>query len=255
MLPRVIPILGINNTKLVKTVKFKKPNYIGDPLNAIKIFNDKMVDEIAIVDIRASVENREPNYKLIEEMAGECFSPLAYGGGIKNIDQAEQLFAIGVEKLILNSTAFSNPGLIEKIANAYGNQSVVVSLDVKKNLFGKLQLTTLSGTKTVKGDVKQYVEKFQDLGVGEFILNDVTLDGTFKGYNTELLSKVSGLSKVPVVALGGCRGIDNMQEAISSGSSAVAASSYFVYRNNNPESILIHYPAYDILKKQLDLLR
>lgn len=253
MLPRVIPVLGINKNRLVKTVKFKDPNYLGDPLNAIRIFNQKMVDEIAIIDIRASKDNSSLDFDLIENMAEECFSPLAYGGGIKTYDDASRLFSIGVEKIILNSAAFSTPKLIEDVSKKFGSQSIVVSMDVKKSFIGGYKLRTHSGTQKVKGSIDHWLKIFIDHGVGEILLHDIDREGSFSGYNSDLIQLISKEINVPMIALGGARNFEDMRTAIKYGAQAVSAASFFVYRNNNPESILIDYPKYEQVKKELDL--
>ena len=238
---RIIPVLSIMGNRLVKTVKFKKPNYIGDPLNAIKIFNEKQVDELLILDIEASKQNKEPNYKLIYEMAGEAFMPLGYGGGIKTLEQAEKIFALGIEKVVLNSVLFENPKIITQIANIYGSQSVVLSLDFKKNILGKLRPHFYSGKEYIKKEINAFALEMIDLGIGEIILQDIEKDGTFGGYNLEMFAELKNLS-IPIVAMGGCNSLNNMKEAISRGADAIAAGSLFVYRNNDPKSILINYP-------------
>lgn len=239
--PRVIPILGIINRKLVKTVRYKKPNYLGDPINAIKIFNDKEVDELAVLDIRATKEKKEPDYQHLEEMAGEAFMPMAYGGGIKTFDQAKRIFDCGFEKVILNTGYFENPTLAQEISETYGAQSVVLSIDINKNLFGKMICTTHSGTKRLKQSLKEILHQIPENQVGELILNDVTRDGTFSGYNLPLIKQVAEQLSLPLIANTGANGLENLQEALENGASAVAASSIFVYKNNNRESILINY--------------
>jgi cyclase len=231
--------------RLVKTVKFKNPNYIGDPLNAIKIFNEKKVDELIILDIEASRQNKEPSYKLIYEMAGEAFMPLGYGGGIKTLDQAKKIFALGIEKVVLNSVLLENPNLITQIANIYGAQSVVLSLDYKKNILGKLRPHFYSGKEYMKKDINTFALEMIDLGIGEIILQDIEKDGTFGGYNLEMISELKNLS-IPIVAMGGCNSVSNMKEAVKSGANAIAAGSLFVYRNNDPKSILINYPKIEL---------
>jgi cyclase len=237
---RIIPVLTISSNKLVKTVQFKKPNYLGDPLNAIKIFNDKMVDELIILDIDASKQNKEPNYQLIEEMAGEAFMPLGYGGGIKTFEQASKVFNLGVEKIVLNSVLQTNINLITEIASVYGNQSVVISADIRKNIFGKNVLTYISGEKKSKENIKNLLNTFIQAGAGELIINNIEREGTFKGYDLDLIKEFSDL-EVPIVVLGGCSGLNDMKMALKSGANAIAASSVFVYRNNNVDSILINY--------------
>lgn len=241
---RIIPVLTIMGNRLVKTVKFNFPNYIGDPLNAIKIFNEKKVDELILLDIEASKRNKEPNYKLIYEMAGEAFMPLGYGGGIKTLDQAKKIFALGIEKIVLNSVLFDNPKLITQIANIYGAQSVVVSLDFKKTILGKRKLCFTSAKDTTNVDMMDFAQELINLGAGEIIIHDIDREGTFKGYNLEILNEFKNLS-VPVVVMGGCNGVVNMKEAIANGADAIAAGSVFVYRNNDPNSIMINYPKVD----------
>lgn len=238
---RIIPALTITGNRLVKTVKFKNPNYIGDPINAIKIFNEKKVDELFILDIEASKQNREPNYDLIYKMAGEAFMPIGYGGGIKTLEQAQKIFSIGIEKVVLNTVILENPSVVTQIAKIFGNQSVVLSLDFKKNILGKLRPHFNSGKAYLKKEIQTFAEEMIGLGVGEIILQDIDKDGTFGGYNLEMINELKSLS-VPIVALGGCNSIDNMKAAINSGANAVAAGSLFVYRNNDPQSILINYP-------------
>jgi cyclase len=237
---RIIPVLTISGNKLVKTTQFKNPNYLGDPLNAIKIFNDKMVDELIILDIDASKQNKEPNYKLIEEMAGEAFMPLGYGGGIKTFEQASKVFSLGVEKIVLNSVLQNNINLISEIASVYGNQSVVISADIRKNLFGKNVLTYFSGQKKSQENIKKLLNSFIKAGAGELIINNIDREGTFKGYDLNLIKEFTDL-EVPIVVLGGCSGLDDMKMALKSGANAIAASSVFVYRNCNVDSILINY--------------
>jgi cyclase len=238
---RIIPVLTIIGNRLVKTVKFKSPNYIGDPLNAIKIFNEKKVDELILLDIEASNKKQEPNYKLIYEMAGEAFMPLGYGGGIKTLDQAQKIFALGIEKIVLNSVLVKNPQLITQIANIYGAQSLVVSLDITKTILGRRKPCFNSAKVTINTNLIDYAQELINLGAGEIIIHDIDREGTFKGYNLELLNEFKSLS-VPVVAMGGCNGVSDMKAAIAHGANAIAAGSVFVYRNNDPKSIMINYP-------------
>ncbi len=247
---RVIPILTLNNEKLVKTIRFRKPNYIGDPINAVKIFNEKEVDEIAILDITATKENREPNYKKIEEIASEAFMPFAYGGGIKNIAQIDRLFKLGIEKIVINSALEGNIELITKAAGIYGSQSIVGSIDVKKNLFGKYQLYKTSGEKKINTSVENYVPEIIKAGVGEIFLNSIDKDGTYQDYDYELIKIVSSLSSVPMIACGGANSISSFKNAIISGASAVAAGSLFVYTGET-KGILINYPSQETLQKEL----
>jgi cyclase len=238
---RVIPVLLLDKGKLVKTVNFKQPNYIGDPVNAVKIFNDKEVDEIVLLDITATKEKREPNYSKIEEICSEAFMPFAYGGGINSLHQVDRLFQLGIEKVVLNSVLNKDISLVKQIADKYGAQSVVASIDVKKNLFGKYRAYSHSGQKKVKCSLDEYVNKVLLAGVGEVFLNSIERDGTYLGYDLDLISKFSTISQVPLVACGGARDVDDFKSAIKSGASAAAAGSLFVYSKKG-KGVLINYP-------------
>lgn len=243
---RIIPVLTIDQQKLVKTVQFKNPKYIGDPINAIKIFNDKMVDEIVVLDITASLRGNQPNEKLIYEMAGECFSPLGYGGGISTFDQAAKIFSLGVEKVILNSILLTKPALITEIANAFGSQSVVVSMDVRKKFLSGLRPYFVSGKNAGSESITEFARRVESLGAGELLVNDIDRDGTFGGYNSPMLSEIASSVSIPVVACGGAANHLEMFQIIeSAGVSAAAAGSIFVYKGQNTNSILISYPTPD----------
>jgi cyclase len=240
---RVIPVLTISELKLVKTVRFKNPKYIGDPLNAIKIFNEKEVDEVIVLDISKSKKIKRPNFNLINKIASECFMPLSYGGGIDNFDSAKKIFDLGVEKIVVNSALHTNIKLIEKIANSYGSQSVVASIDVKRNFFGKKKIFSHNGTTNTKISLENFVSYLENYGIGEIFINNIEKEGTFSGFDLDLIKLVSGLVSVPVIANGGARDISDFLKAYKNGASAVAASSTFVFKNNNTESILINYPS------------
>lgn len=245
---RVIPILLLKDKGLYKTVKFRDPKYIGDPINAVKIFNDKEVDELCFLDITATNENKEPNYKVISEIAGECFMPLSYGGGVKTIDQARKLFSIGIEKIILNSSVHSNPMLVNELSFHYGAQSVVVCIDVKKNFFGKYEVYTHSGKKNTGKDPLIFALEMQKRGAGEIIINSIDRDGTMAGYDIELISKIANKLDVPLVACGGASCIEDFSNVINNGhASAVAAGSLFVFHGKH-RAVLISYPSVSELK-------
>lgn len=247
---RVIPVLTIDDGKLVKTVRFKNPNYIGDPVNAVKIFNDKEVDEIVLLDITASKLGREPNYLKIEEICSEAFMPFAYGGGISSIEQVDRLFKIGIEKIILNSVFEINLDLISEISSKYGAQSVIASIDVKKDLFRKYKIYTKSGSDKLKFSIEEFIVLLEEKGVGEIMLNSIDNEGTYKGYDLAMLKLAGKHSTVPIILCGGANSISNMKAAIDNGASAVAASSLFVYRGNK-NGILINYPSQEELKSLL----
>jgi cyclase len=240
---RVIPCLLLQNGGLVKTVRFREPKYVGDPINAIRIFNEKEVDELMVLDILASREKREPNYALIEQFAGECFMPLCYGGGISTIEQARRLFASGVEKICLQSAALDNPGLISELAERFGSQSIVVSADVKRNWLNKPFLYESRSGKTLKRGWMEFVQDMVQFGAGEIVLNAVDRDGTMQGYDLELLQQASSSISVPLVALGGAGGLDHLRQAIQTGAAAVAAGSLFVFHGPH-RAVLISYPKY-----------
>lgn len=241
--PRIIPVLLIHNKGLVKTVKFKDSKYVGDPLNAVKIFNEKEADELTVIDIDASIEGREPDYKLIENLATECRMPLCYGGGIKTVEQAQRILALGVEKVALSSVVFENPNLITELAERVGRQSVVVVLDVKKRLFGnKYDCYTLNGRVNHKICVFDFALKVQQLGAGEIVINSIDNDGVMKGYDLELITKIKSLVTVPVTAIGGAGSYDDIKKLVCLHPIIGAgAGSAFVFKGKY-KAVLINYP-------------
>jgi cyclase len=244
---RIIPVLTLQNEKLVKTIRFKNPTYIGDPINAVKIFNEKEVDEIVILDITATKEKREPNYAKIEEISSEAFMPFAYGGGITSLNQIEKLFKLGIEKVVLNSILETNINLVTEAAKIFGSQSIIASIDVKKNIFGKTHAYKISGTTKIEASVSDYVKQLEQAGAGEFFINSIDKDGTYSGYDLELIKSISNQVNTPIVACGGASSIDSFLPAIQNGASAIAAGSMFVYTGST-RGILINYP------KQEDLV-
>lgn len=247
---RVIPVLLIDNGRLVKSVKFKNHTYVGDPINAVKIFNEKEVDEIVILDISATSEKRGPDMTRIQDIASEAFMPLAYGGGITTLQQIQELIASGVEKVILNTSAFRNTKLITDAARYVGSQSVVVSLDVKKNILGKYKAYIENGSFSTGFDPVTFAKKMELLGVGELILTSIEREGTYLGYDTELIQTVAKSVNIPVVALGGAATLDDFSKAIVNGASAVAAGSMFVFQRPH-RAVLISYPTQKELREKL----
>lgn len=246
---RVIPCLLLKNQGLVKTVKFKAPIYLGDPINVVRIFNDKEVDELVLLDITATIEHGKPRVKLISQIASECFMPLAYGGGIRSLEDIRELFGIGIEKVIINSFAVENPSFIREAADQAGSASVVVSIDVKKNLRGKQEVFIHSGTKPTGLDPVKYAQEMEAMGAGELLLNSIDLDGTMDGYDLELIKCVSRAVHIPVVACGGAGSVANLAEAVKEGgASAAAAGSLFVFQGRH-RAVLISYPGPQELKK------
>lgn len=247
---RVIPVLLLHQGGLVKSVKFKKYTYVGDPINAVKIFNEKEIDEIAVLDIDASREKRGPDFEKIKEIAGEAFIPLAYGGGISTIAEIKELFYIGVEKVVLNYNAVHHPALITEAAKLVGSQSVVVSIDVKKNLFGKYKVFTANGTENTQLDPVEFAKKMEAAGAGEIFLNTIDNDGTYSGYNLELTKKISSELSIPLIICGGASTVEDFKQAVQHGASAVAAGSMFVFQRPH-NAVLISYPSQEELRTRL----
>jgi imidazole glycerol-phosphate synthase subunit HisF len=240
---RVIPCLLLKNSGLVKTIKYHDPTYLGDAINVVRIFNDKEVDELILLDITATVEQRKPRMKIISEIAEECFMPLGYGGGIRNLEEIREILALGVEKVIVNSYAVENPVFIRMAADIVGSQSVVVAIDVKKNRRGHCEVFTHSGQKRTGIDPVTHAKEMERMGAGELILTSIDRDGTMQGYDIELIREVSTAVHIPVVACGGCASINDLVDAVTKGgASAAAAGSIFVFQGRH-RAVLISYPA------------
>ena len=244
---RIIPCLLLENEKLVKTIKFKTPKYIGDPINAVKIYNDKEVDEIIFLDITATIKNTKPPFKLISEIANECFMPFAYGGGINNVEDMKKIFSLGVEKIIINSNAIKNPNIIKEAMELFGSQSIIVSIDAKKNWAGKYEVFSECGKKSTGLDPVEWSKKVEKLGAGEIFLTSIEKDGTMEGYDLDLIQKVANKVNIPVIACGGAGEIKDFSKAIKFGASAVAAGSLFVYQGKNM-GVLINFPTKEQIK-------
>jgi len=244
---RVIPSLLLKNGGLVKTTKFSKPTYVGDPINAIKIFNDKEVDELMVLDIVASKQGRDPDYHMIEMFASECFMPLCYGGGIKSIEQAGTLFSLGVEKLTIQTSALIDLDLIAGIAARYGNQSVVVSIDVKKSYFGDYQMYSSANEKVIKRNWLGFLNQAIEAGAGEILINAVDRDGTLSGMDLKLIGEASKESTVPLIAAGGVGSLNDIKLAVHAGANAIAVGAFFVYHGPH-RAVLISYPKYKELE-------
>lgn len=242
--PRIIPCLLVHDKGLVKTIKFKDSKYIGDPINAVKIFNEKECDELMVLDIDATIENREPDYKMIENLATECRMPLCYGGGIKTVAQATKIFNLGVEKIALSSAAINNPQLVSDIAKEVGNQSVVVVLDVKKRMFTGYDVYTHNGTKKTKINLEEFIINLQSLGVGEIVINSIDNDGIMKGYDISLIEKIRPFINVPMTVLGGAGCLEDIKFLIEKfGIIGCSAGSLFVFKGKY-KAVLINYPDY-----------
>ena len=239
---RVIPVLLLRGKGLVKTVKFKDPKYIGDPINSVRIFNEKEVDELVFLDIMATPEGRGPDFELLADIAGEAFMPMAYGGGIASLDQVQHIFALGFEKVVIDTSAYGAPQLIRDAVAIYGSQSIVGCVDVRRTLFGRYELHSHAGKTRQSIGLLEHVSALELLGVGEIIVNSVDRDGTQSGYDLKLLLQVSSAVSVPVVACGGASGLDDFVAAVEQGgASAVAAGSLFVFVGPH-RAVLINYP-------------
>lgn len=238
---RLIPCLLLDNGRLVKTVQFRKPVYVGDPINAVKIFNDKEVDELVFLDINATRSHKRPDFAYLKKIAEQCFMPLCYGGGITSLEDIGMLFRIGFEKVSINTAALDHPELIGEAAKIYGSQSIVGAMDVGKNLFGKAVVKALNGTRGTKYSPKEYAKRLEDAGAGEIFLNSITQDGMMAGYDWELIREVADCVQVPVIACGGAGNLQDCRHAIDSGASAAAAGSIFVFWGIN-KAVLINYP-------------
>ncbi len=248
---RVIPCLLLRNQGLVKTVRFRDPTYVGDPINAVRIFNDKEVDELVFLDIAAGLEGARPNMRLLAEIAEECFMPLAYGGGLRTIDDIKAVVALGVEKVSINSAAVEDPDLVSRAADAVGSQSVVASIDVKRSLFGKYEVHVRGGRKATGLDPAQFAAAMEKKGAGEIMLNAIDRDGTQKGYDIELIRRVAARVSIPVIACGGAGKVEDFAAAVKEGgASAVAAGSMFVFHGKH-RAVLISYPSRAELEKAL----
>ena len=239
--PRIIPILLLNRNGLVKTTKYKDPRYIGDPINAVKIFNDLHADELIILDIDATPQKRTISAELVKEIGDEAFMPFGVGGGISTVSQAIELIACGAEKVVLNTLLHTNPNTIKEISKNLGNQSVVVSIDVNKNFFGKEFFYYNSGKKSSKLSAFDAAKLAEDLGAGEIILNYIPFDSLMTGYNLDLIEKISSKVSIPVIASCGAGNYEDFSKAFAKGAHALAAGSLFVYHGAR-RGILINYP-------------
>jgi cyclase len=240
---RVIPCLLIEDQGLVKTKKFKKPKYIGDPINALKIFNEKQADEIIVLAIDKNRYDEGPDFKVIAELTTECFMPLAYGGGISNLNQIEKLFKLGVEKVVLGSVCFENPELVKKAVSIFGSQSFVGVMDLKKHLFlDSYQVKIKGGQKSIQMNPFDYLVFLKSLDLGEILIQFIDRDGMRLGYDFNFLSEISNKSDLPLLTLGGANSLDDFQKALDAGISGVVAGSLFVMLPPY-DAVLITYPS------------
>jgi cyclase len=248
---RVIPVLLLKGQGLFKTERFKNPKYIGDPINAVRIFNEKEVDELIFLDISATPERRDPNYELLSDIASEAFMPMAYGGGIKTLAQIRKILALGFEKIIINTATYSNINLVVEAKSIYGAQSIVACVDVRRTLLGQYELYSNSAQSRERVALRDHLTTLVSAGVGEVMVNSVDRDGTMTGYDLKLLQEVGEAVNVPVIACGGAGSIDHFSQAIVQANvSAVAAGSLFVYVGRH-RAVMINYPERRVLAGRL----
>lgn len=239
---RVVPCLLLSGAGLVKTVRFSKPRYVGDPVNTVRLFNDKEADELILLDIQATTRASEPNIQAVGGIAGECFMPLCYGGGVRTVLQMERLFESGVEKVAINTAAYENPTLVDGGARRFGSQAIVVGIDVKRRWAGRFEVVVRGGRFGTGLDPVAYARRVEDEGAGEILLTAVDRDGTMSGYDLDLVERVSHAVSIPVIACGGAGSLSHLSEALASGASAVAAGSLFVFTGKH-QAVLVTYPS------------
>jgi imidazole glycerol-phosphate synthase subunit HisF len=247
---RVIPCLLLSNGRLVKTIHFENSKYIGDPINAVKIFNEKEVDELIVLDIDASKRQTKPDYDLLANIASECFMPVCYGGGVTSIDEATRIVQLGIEKVAINAAAINNYDLVAEISQALGAQSVVVSVDVKNDFLGRPRVFNASTSKLTNLAPEAYVKELQIAGAGEILLNRIERDGTQEGYDLNLIKNLSQTISIPLIVCGGAGNMEHFVDAVAAGASAVAAGSMFVFQGKH-RAVLISYPFYNELENLL----
>lgn len=246
---RVIPILLLHNESLVKTIKFKKFNYIGDPINSVRIFNELEVDELIFLDITVSKEKKKPNLKLLSEISNECFMPLSYGGGIDSLDKAKEIFDIGFEKISINTSSLIKPELITQISKHYGSQAIIVSMDIKKNMFGKPTVRMLGGKKDTGKNPIEWAKEIEDRGAGEILITSIDNEGTWNGFDINNIKQITENVSIPVIAHGGGGTIEDIAEVINkSNASAVALGSMIVFQKKDM-GVLLNFPDKKKLEK------
>ena len=246
---RIIPSLQICQGQLVKTEKFKKYNYVGDPINTLRVFNEKQVDEIVISDIYLSKNNQPPNLNLIKSIASECFMPLSYGGGIYSIDNAKAIFKLGVEKIIIKSLFYKNINLLRKMIAYFGSQSICLNIDYRRHKISRKYISVDNNNKSITDhDPIKDITIANNIGIGEVILNSTNKDGTLLGLDSEILLKIPKSISMPIALKGGCNGINDMKLALQKGASAVMVGSYFIYHGKF-KAVLLQYPNPDEIDK------
>ncbi len=248
---RVIPCLQLIDDSLVKTVKFDNHGYIGDPINTVRIFNELEVDELCFLDIRASVQNREPNIELLHQIADECFMPLSYGGGVRSFEVAQKILSIGFEKIVLNTCAYRTPNVVKKISEHFGTQAVIGSIDVKKSMWGKYHVYINDGTEKLSIDPVQWAQKLEELGAGELLVTSIDRDGTWSGYDIDIVKKISQSVKVPVIANGGAGNVKHIGDVIKNGHASAAALGSMVVYQKKGMGVLVNFPDKHLLEQEI----
>lgn len=248
---RVIPCLQLIDDSLVKTVKFDNHGYIGDPINTVRIFNELEVDELCFLDIRASVQNREPNIELLHQIADECFMPLSYGGGVRSFEVAQKILSIGFEKIVLNTCAYRTPNVVKKISEHFGTQAVIGSIDVKKNMWGKYQVYINDGTEKLSIDPVQWAQKLEELGAGELLVTSIDRDGTWSGYDIDIVKKISQAVKVPIIANGGAGNVKHIGDVVKNGHASAAALGSMVVYQKKGMGVLVNFPDKHLLEQEI----
>lgn len=250
LIPRIIPCLLLKRNGLVKTVRFKDEKYVGDPINTVKIFNEKGADEIIFLDISATTDNRKPLFDIIEMIASECFMPVCYGGGIRQIDDVKRIFALGVEKVSVSSYAVEKPEFIKELSGMFGSQSIIVCLDVLRSLSGDYEVVTNNAKKRTGLSPFEFAAKMEKLGAGELLINSVDKDGTMLGYDIKLIQKITQKVNIPVIACGGAGNLKHIYEVLTlGGASSAAAGSLLVFCGKR-KGVLINYPQ----REEIELL-
>jgi imidazole glycerol-phosphate synthase subunit HisF len=248
---RIIPCLLLRNTGFVKSFKFNDLVYLGDCFNIVRLFNEKEADELFIFDINATPDKKSPNFDLLHELAGECFMPVGYGGGIRTVEDMRRLFKEGFEKVSINTEAALNPNLIRNASREFGSQSIIVSIDIRRKLLGRYEVYVNGGRQRTGLDPVTFAKRATDLGAGEILLNSIDRDGTMQGYDIEIIRKVADAITVPLIACGGAGSLSHFHDAIYRGrASAVAAGSFFVFTGKH-RAVLITYPSQNDLRKEV----
>lgn len=243
---RVIPVLLLRRRGLVKTMRFRRPEYVGDPINIVRIFNDKEVDELILTEVTATRDGKEPDFELLEQIASEAFMPVCYGGGIRTVTHAQQVLRLGMEKVAINTAALDDSRFVSRLAGALGSQCVVVSVDVRRTWRGRYEVWSHAGRTVPERDPLRWVERLVELGAGEILLNSVDRDGTMKGYDQELVTMFRGRFDVPIIASGGASSFGDMKAAIRAGASAVGVGARFIYEGPYRAVLVSYLPASEL---------